>query len=146
MQGEDAIVCVDDEAVILLSLRLELKRHFKGRFRVETASNAADALALVDSLCSEGVRVILILTDWLMPGVKGDELISIVKASHPDVRCILVSGHADEDVIAKAKAGELLDAFLRKPWSGKTLIDSVVACLGEGCAGDGPREGGPSGA
>jgi DNA-binding NtrC family response regulator len=129
MEGKDAIVCVDDEVVILLSLRMELQRYFKERFRVETASSAEDALALVDSLYTGGFRVILVLTDWLMPGIKGDELISIVKRAHPDVRCILVSGQVDGDTLAKARTGELLDAFVRKPWHSKGLIDSVLACL-----------------
>jgi DNA-binding NtrC family response regulator len=142
MEGKDAIVCVDDEVVILLSLRLELKRYFKGRFRVETASSAEDALALVDALYAEGFRVILVLTDWLMPGIKGDELISIVKEQHPDVHCILVSGQVDEDSLAKAKAGELLDDFVRKPWHSKRLIESIMACLGDSkLSGDPDRTG-----
>jgi YesN/AraC family two-component response regulator len=129
VEGRDAIVCVDDEAIILLSLRMELKRYFKGRYRVETASNAEDALALVDSLYADGFRVILILTDWLMPGIRGDELVSIVKESHPDVHCIMISGQMDEASFAKAKAGNLLDAFLRKPWHSKGLIDSILGCI-----------------
>jgi DNA-binding NtrC family response regulator len=137
MEGKDAIVCVDDEVVILLSLRMELQRYFKERFRVVTASNAEDALALVDSLYADGSRVILILTDWLMPGIKGDELISIVKRAHPDVRCILVSGQVDEDSLARAKAGDLLDAFVRKPWHSKALIDSVLACIDDPRCNDG---------
>jgi DNA-binding NtrC family response regulator len=131
MEGRDAIVCVDDEAIILMSIGMELRRFFKGRFRVETSSSAEDALVLVDSLYGEGFRVILILTDWLMPGIKGDELISIVKRKHPDTRCILVSGQVDEDSLSKSKVGMLLDAFVRKPWHSGRLIESVLACIGE---------------
>jgi YesN/AraC family two-component response regulator len=131
MEGKDAIVCVDDEVIILLSLRQELNRHFKGRFRVETALCAEEALELVDTLYAEGLRVILILTDWLMPGIKGDEMILIVKRRYPDIRCILISGHVDEAALARTGAAPLLDAFIRKPWHGSRLIESIRKCVDE---------------
>jgi DNA-binding NtrC family response regulator len=132
MDGEEAIVCVDDEVIILLSLRQELKKHFNGRFRVETALCADDAIARIEGLYAEGLRVILIMTDWLMPGIKGDELIAIVKRAHPDIHCILISGQVDEDTLAKAKLGPLLDAFIRKPWHSARLIESVSRCVDAG--------------
>ena len=129
MDEKQAIVCVDDEVIILMSLKLELTRSFKGRFRMETATSAEDALELIEKLYSESVRVILILTDWLMPGIKGDQLIAIVKERHPDVRCIMISGQADAKAIAEAKLNPLLDAFIKKPWNARQLIDSVQRCV-----------------
>lgn len=129
MEGEKAIICVDDEVIILMSLKLELMRSFKDRFRTETATSAEDALELVDKLYSEQVRVILILTDWLMPGIKGDQLIAIVKRKHPDVRCIMISGQADAKEIEAAKLNPLLDAFIKKPWRSGQLIESVRRCV-----------------
>ncbi len=133
MDRQEAIVCVDDEVVILMALKLELARHFKGRFRMEIALNAEEALRLIDELDSENVHVILMLTDWLMPGLPGDQLVALVKTKHPDIRCILVSGQVDEQAIEAAQLNPLLDAFIRKPWRTVQLIESVSRCVGEDC-------------
>ncbi len=133
MGRQEAIVCVDDEVVILMALKMELARHFKGRFRTEIALNAEEALRLIEVLDSENVRVTVMLTDWLMPGMSGDQLIARVKHTHPDIRCILVSGQVDEPAIEEAKLNPLLDAFIRKPWRNGQLIESVSRCVGAEC-------------
>jgi DNA-binding NtrC family response regulator len=130
MDREEAIVCVDDEAIILMALKLELGRHFKGRFRIETARNAEEALQVIEELDAEDVQVRIVLTDWLMPGIKGDRFISIVKEKHPDVRCILVSGQEDIQKADESEAGSLADGFVRKPWLTHQLIESVNRCIG----------------
>ncbi len=133
MDRQEAIVCVDDEVVILMALKMELTRHFKGRFRTEIALNAEEALRLIDDLDSENVRVTLMLTDLLMPGIPGDQLVALVKRSHPDIRCILVSGQVDERAMEEAQLNPLLDAFIRKPWRSGQLIESVSRCVGADC-------------
>jgi DNA-binding NtrC family response regulator len=129
MDGGQAIVCVDDEVIILLSLKQELTRYFNGRFRTEIAVSAEEALVLIERLYSEDVRVILMLTDWLMPGIKGDQLISLVKQKHPDVRCIMISGQVDTSAVEAAKLNPLLDAFIKKPWRSGQLIESILRCV-----------------
>lgn len=133
MDRQEAIICVDDEVIILMALRLELTRHFKGRFRTEIALNAQEALDLIEELDSEDVHVTLVMTDWLMPGIQGDQLLSIVKNKHPDTRCILISGQVDEKAIEEAKLNPLLDGFIRKPWRSVQLIESVSRCVGADC-------------
>ncbi len=125
MHEESAIVCVEDDAIILLSLKQELARHFSAGYRLEVSADAQEALDLVERLYAEKTRVALVLTDWLMPGLKGDELILRVKKRHPEVRCILISGQADAQAVANARLNPLLDAFIQKPWRSDSLIQSV---------------------
>jgi DNA-binding NtrC family response regulator len=127
-----AIICVDDEAIILLALKNELVRRLPPRFHVETAIDAESAMELIERLEGSGVRVVLILSDWLMPGTKGDEFIERVKRDRPDIHCILVSGQADAKTIAQHKLTELLDAFIAKPWQTERLIGAVMDCLDAG--------------
>jgi DNA-binding NtrC family response regulator len=131
MDGEEAIVCVDDEVIILMSLKQELLQAYRGRFRVETALGGAEALSIVDELSSLGVRVVLILTDWLMPGIKGDALVAEAKSRHPDIKCILISGQAST-MLEEALSNDLLDGFVRKPWSTAILIRAIDKCFIEG--------------
>jgi CheY-like chemotaxis protein len=82
---EQAILCVDDEAIIVLAIKQELKTHFRERFIYETALNAEEALTIIDELTADGVSLILVISDWLMPGMKGDEFLSVVKRNHPKI-------------------------------------------------------------
>jgi len=129
MDAKDAIVCVDDDIIILMSLKREIARHFKDRFRIEISLSAKEALGTIDELIEQGVRVILILTDWLMPGMKGDKLVTAVKESHPGIKCILISGQVDKKALAEAGIDGLVDCFVPKPWRTEQLMESVQKCL-----------------
>jgi CheY-like chemotaxis protein len=134
--SERAILCVDDEAIILLALKNELRRAFGGRFVYETALRADSGLEALDRLSSQGVEVVLVISDWLMPGVKGDEFLSIVRGRFPDTKAIMITGQADEDVIRESVASGLCVAVLRKPWKAAELVRAVegIVDLGE-CGG-----------
>ncbi len=126
----EAILCVDDEAIILMAMKRELKAHFKDRFRFETALDAAEGLKIIDDLSEDGVSVILVISDWLMPGMKGDEFLMTIRSLYPDIRTIMVTGHADpqsiERTITEAGAFEVL----QKPWNRNDLIEAISACVG----------------
>jgi DNA-binding NtrC family response regulator len=124
----EAILCVDDEAIILLSVRQELKNHFKQRFIYETATSAEDALAIIDRLVSDGIRIILILSDWLMPGMKGDEFLIIVKKRYPSIRSVLLTGQADLRAVERVKREAGTEWIIYKPWRREELIAAVEAC------------------
>jgi CheY-like chemotaxis protein len=117
-----AILCVDDEAVILLSIKLELKDYFKERFTYETAANAEDAFTLIKEIESEETRLDLIISDWHMPGMKGDDFLAKIKQTHTDTKTILLTGYAMQDIIDKIKEGNIADAVLTKPWNNNELI------------------------
>ena len=69
MSGKSAVVIVDDEPAIVFLLKRDISRHFGERFVYETALGAREALELIDGIVAQGVRVILIVSDWLMPDV-----------------------------------------------------------------------------
>lgn len=129
MKEACAILCVDDEAIIILSLKMELLRQFGKEFIIETALDAQDALAVIDEMKESGVRLTLVISDWLMPGMKGDEFLAKVKTLYPTVRCIILSGQANPAAIERARKEIGLDAYIEKPWSRKALIDAVRVCL-----------------
>jgi len=67
MKTREAILIVDDEPGITYLLKKEISRHFKDRLEYETAHSATQALQSIDSMFADGIRIILILSDWLMP-------------------------------------------------------------------------------
>jgi len=124
---KQAVLCVDDEAIILISLIQELKNAFGDTFVYEKAMNAEHAFEVIEELVGEGIDVILIISDWLMPGMKGDEFLEIVKLSHPGIKAIVLTGHADEAAIARLKHNSSVCAVLQKPWNSDVLKNMVMS-------------------
>lgn len=124
-----AILCVDDEAIIALALRQELKQHFKERFVYESANSAETALAIIADLTQEEVSLILVISDWLMPGMKGDEFLCKVKELHPEIKTLLITGQAPHEVTEKLCRDGVAEAVILKPWRGPQLISLVESCI-----------------
>ncbi|PJZ53935.1 response regulator [Leptospira adleri] len=129
--NNNAILCVDDEPIILIALKQELKKQFGNEFQYETAINAKEALEVVDELVANGVNVILILSDWRMPGIKGDEFLILVHQKYPNIRSILITGHVDEAAVERVMREAGTYAVLPKPWDRKQLLDAVKVCCGK---------------
>ena len=71
------ILCIDDEKTILQSLRSQLRRQFGSKFSYEFAESAEEGLEVIEELSLEGAAndLQVIISDWLMPGMKGDEFL-----------------------------------------------------------------------
>ena len=126
--NRSAIVCVDDEVIILAALKSELRNAFGNRFQYETATSAALAIELIGELQADNIEVILILSDWLMPGMKGDEFLKKVRESYPGINAILVTGNADERSLRSVLEEGLVRAVIRKPWKAEDLFTLVKEC------------------
>lgn len=126
-----AILCVDDEIIILVSLIRELRFHFKSRYIYEQATDAKSALKIIDELAAENIEVIFIISDWLMPGMKGDEFLEEINAKHPEIRSIMITGQADVEAIERIKRINSVLAIFNKPWDPELLISTIEQHLPE---------------
>ena len=124
---KQAILCVDDEAIIVMSLSQEIRSHFRDRFVYETALSAEEAFTIINEMSRDGIRLIVVISDWLMPGMKGDEFLSKVRQSYPEIKTLLITGQAPCEVIDKMKKDEVVNAVLIKPW----LTESLIKTIGE---------------
>lgn len=121
-----AILCVDDEQIILTSLELQLKKHFGNQFIYEFAESAGEAMEIIDELVEGGIRIVLIVSDWLMPGTKGDEFLINVHQQHPEVVKVMLTGQADLDAIERTKNRADLHRCLYKPWTEDELKEAIL--------------------
>jgi CheY-like chemotaxis protein len=120
-----AILCVDDEEIVLRALSQDLNRHFKNNYLIELAQNAEDALEILDELSQDGIKVLVIVSDWLMPGMKGDEFLIEAHKRFPRVIKMLLTGQADKTAITNAKINADLKYAFSKPWDSKELISKI---------------------
>ena len=87
-----AILCVDDEKIILDSLKIQLENNFKNKYLFEYAENGEEALELVEYFLAENVDILLVISDYQMPGMKGDEFATILKSTYPTVNIVMLTG------------------------------------------------------
>lgn len=126
------ILCVDDEKLVLDSLVNQLRNHFGGQYNYETAENTEEAWDVINELRENGQEFKLVISDWLMPLEKGDQFLIDVAAEMPTTALIMLSGHADEAAVERAKHYANLRIFIRKPWDKDHLLGEVEKALAEG--------------
>jgi CheY-like chemotaxis protein len=127
--SKSAILCVDDEVVILDSLKEQLKRRFGNRYIYEMAESAYEAWQVIEELQEDGIQIIVIVSDWLMPGLKGDEFLIQVHQRFPDLITVMLTGQADEAAIERARQQANLYACLHKPWTEEELSTIIISAL-----------------
>lgn len=127
--SEAVILCVDDEAVILETLQEQISRHFGREFLYEAAESAEEALEILDEFHQEGIRIVLIVSDWLMPGMRGDEFLVRVHQEFADITTMMLTGQADHEAIERAKREANLFCCLAKPWREQELIKNITTAL-----------------
>lgn len=124
-----AILCVDDEQVILTSLHEQLRGRFGKRYLYESAMSGEEALEVIDELVAEGVQTVVVVSDWLMPGMRGDELLVRVHSRHPGTIKVMLTGQADPQALERARSEAHVSGLLHKPWSREELLSLIEARL-----------------
>ncbi len=116
------VICLDDEAMILTSLREQLRPLIEEGLRIEVSHEGEEALALLDELIEEGAEVPLFISDQIMPGLKGDEVLKAVVAKSPRTRTVLLTGQADLEAVQRAVNEARLYRYISKPWERADLL------------------------
>lgn len=125
MMEKGVLLCVDDEIIVLTALKDQLRRAFGSDFHIDVAESAEEALELLDELALEGHTLLVIVSDWLMPGMKGDEFLIKAHDRFPSVVKIMLSGQAESAAVDRAKREAGLHDFLAKPWNAEALVESI---------------------
>jgi len=131
MDKKQAILCVDDEKIILDSLLDQFMLTFGDRFHYEFAMSVEEAWEVIDFLLEDGYEMVLVISDWLMPGIKGDTFLIELHERHPKTVKFLLTGQAEPDAVQNALDNANLYAYLRKPWSHDELFSNVNSALSE---------------
>ena len=123
------IICVDDEQTILDSLEIDLLKAFEDKYLIETAESGEEALELLSELLAEQYEVPLVISDHIMPNMKGDELLRSVHAISPNTLKIMLTGQADLEAVANAINYAKLYRYIPKPWQSDDLKLTVTEAI-----------------
>ncbi|PAU65757.1 secretion system protein E [Pseudomonas sp. PIC25] len=115
------LLLVDDEPGILAALRRVFQRE---NYELHFARNANEALKIL-----EAKPVELIISDFMMPGMNGSELLSQVRERWPDTIRIMLTGHANTDAVLGSIKDGAVYRFILKPWNDDDLRLTIALAL-----------------
>jgi PAS domain S-box-containing protein len=120
--GTETILLVEDEEAVRRLVRIVLEG--KG-YTVLEASGWQEAL----EIAGQQKTIHLVITDVVMPGVGGPELVSRLEAARPGIRVLYMSGYTDGAIVNHGLLGSAT-AFLQKPFTPDVLLRKVREVLG----------------
>jgi CheY-like chemotaxis protein len=121
VSGTETVLVVDDEQDILQAIQDALTSH---GYKVFAVGDPITGAGIFKKLAGE---IDLVITDIVMPGLNGKELIGQIKAVNPDVKVLAISGYT-KYVAPKDEIGEI-NGFLQKPFESYYLLSVVRRIL-----------------
>lgn len=107
LKKEYSILYVDDEQVNLRGFKSVFRRHFN----VFTALNGEEALEVLKEQ-----EIHLLITDHMMPGITGTELLGRVHTMNPGIIRMILSGFIKLEELKTATSSYGIHDFISKPW------------------------------
>ena len=123
--SKSSIICVDDDKQILESLQNELEEVFGESHFIEIVEHPLEAVRLFDKLLKDGFQLPVFIADYIMPVMKGDELLKEIHKKNSRTYKIMLTGQAQIQGIANAVNNAELFRILMKPWNREDLIFTV---------------------
>ncbi|MCH2547001.1 MAG: ATP-binding protein [Alphaproteobacteria bacterium] len=122
LTGSGTILLVEDESPVRMFAARALSN--KG-YKVIEADSAETALETIDQ---HGDEIQIIITDVIMPGMTGPDMVVKILETYPDIKVIFISGYA-EDAFVNSYGSEREFNFLPKPFTLKQLATKVKDVL-----------------
>jgi len=108
---------VDDHATTLKSMQRVL---VNAGYKIFPTASGEQALKV---FAEHSAAVDLLIADCMMPGMTGLELADTLLHQKPGLKVLLLSGYQ------QAPAGQAAGGLIRKPFSGKALLERVTGVL-----------------
>ena len=120
-----AILAVDDEKIILDSIKIQLEKTFSHKFIFDYADNPEEALEVIDELTQEDISLLLVISDYMMPGMTGEEFAIKVKSKIKNANILILTGHMSEEKGLDLMKKNIVLKVMQKPWREDLLIDFI---------------------
>jgi len=97
----------------------------ENEYSIETAQSGEDALEITQELLEDGVEIPVMISDQIMPEMKGDELLIKIFAISPRTLQILLTGQANADAIGNTVNQANLYRYIPKPWDQEDMTLTI---------------------
>jgi two-component system sensor histidine kinase/response regulator len=123
--NKHAIICVDDEVIVLDALTEQLQNEFGEQYVIEVAENGDEAIEIVEECIQNSLEIPVVIADFIMPGMKGDDLLERIFQIRPETKNILLTGQASLQGVSNAVNKANLYRYISKPWDKNDLILTI---------------------
>ncbi|GAW66368.1 histidine kinase [Geoanaerobacter pelophilus] len=122
IRGNETILLVEDEPSINALATTMLSEL---GYRVLAAGSPEEAVKVANG---GKMKIDLLLTDIIMPGMNGRDLSELLHQSHPDMKCLFMSGYTSDIISQRGNIGQEV-CFVQKPFTTQALAAKVREAL-----------------
>jgi response regulator RpfG family c-di-GMP phosphodiesterase len=120
--GQPAVLIVDDEDMVITSIRAFLQ--LETEYRISGLTSAEEAVKFLQTN-----PVDVVVSDYLMPKMTGLQLLARAKDLQPEAARVLLTGHADKQSAIQAINEVGLFQYLEKPWDNSQLLLVIQSAI-----------------
>ncbi|WP_299013935.1 response regulator [uncultured Photobacterium sp.] len=126
------VICVDDQREVLSAVLKDLAP-LNDFFNVEDCESADEALELIDELDAEGEYIALVISDHVMPGKTGVELLTDISQDprFTQTKKVLLTGQATHQDTIEAINRARIESYFEKPWKAEALLTTARSLITE---------------
>lgn len=128
MQPE-IILCVDDDATVLNALRTLLGKSLGSGILLEIAESGQEALEICEEFRQEQREIAIVISDFIMPSMRGDELLIRIHQMSPRTVSMMLTGQSDFSGVERCIKEARLFRFLEKPFQNVDIVQATRAAL-----------------
>jgi len=122
LRGSETVLAVDDDPI---TIELVEKVLIPNGYTVLSAKSGEEAMKLA---AAETRKIDLLLTDVMLPGMKGQDLAKAFINNRPEVNVLFMSGYLCPSM-AQTDSAKRADAFIQKPFAPGTLLRKIRKML-----------------
>ena len=128
MSSNKAILIIDDEFIILESLKIQISRILPSDILLEAALSGEESIQLIDEFKQNEKDLVLVISDFHLDDSKGTDVLRHAVQHFPQVQKVILTGQADAQLIQEFTDEHGLDAIISKPWDFDE-IKKLLDCL-----------------
>jgi DNA-binding NarL/FixJ family response regulator len=129
VQYNKAILIVDDEFIILESLRIQISRILPENVLLEAASSGEEAIQLIDDFHNENKNLVLVISDFHLDDLKGTDILRHAVSKFSNIEKVILSGQSNAELIEQFDKDYGLKAVINKPWDFEEIKNIILPLL-----------------
>ena len=129
MTGNKVILIVDDEYIILESLKIQINNVLDSNIILEAASSAEEAFTLIDEFYDNQLDLVLVISDYHLDETKGTDIMHYVSKKYPLAHKSILSGRSEMEMIPELADQLGVVNFIAKPWDFEEIKNTIKTAL-----------------
>jgi CheY-like chemotaxis protein len=121
-RGVETVLVVEDEVAVRAIVKRLLRRQ---GYVVLEAENGEAALALS---ASYKATIHLVISDAVMPGMSGADVVTRLRMQRPELRVLIMSGYTDDEIVRRGIVSSAMP-YIHKPFAPNDLSRAVREAL-----------------